>query len=297
MHQVDNETAVSAMPPFEELVRAGWFSKGGQAQAPTYPGADWFNMIQAEGLNLLAAAGLAPNKDDLHQWAEAVRTIAQEKIEDGGFLQASKNLADVASKSEGRNNLDVPSNDEVSQALNSLAEAFAQALSDHENAPNPHPQYATEEDVEQSIGEAIEAHKNATNPHSQYAREEQIGEAIDEHERSDDPHSQYLKKDETPSVPVWVEIIEYQQSSRPNMVYDIPDLAERGYKEVMIVVGRGSDIQPPIIVPIALWSVGALYRAWYDRSPSMVYMLLRSNTEFEVTDQRESGNFKGLFAR
>ncbi|MPW32010.1 hypothetical protein F9L16_23995 [Agarivorans sp. B2Z047] len=181
MHQVDNETAASERPPFERAISPGWFTKGGQAQAATYPGADWFNMMQAEAINLVEAAGLSLDRDDVTQWAKAVVAIAQNEIGEGDFLRANQNLIDVASKVEARENLDVPSNDEVTEALNTLATAFTAALQAHVDDDNPHPQYTTQSQVDQSVSEAITEHKGDEDAHSQYEKEGVASNLIDEH--------------------------------------------------------------------------------------------------------------------
>ncbi|VFS62683.1 Phage Tail Collar Domain [Leminorella grimontii] len=48
-----------------------WFTES----PPSYPGAAWFNIVQAELLNLLDAAGISPQKADLTQLTQAVNSL------------------------------------------------------------------------------------------------------------------------------------------------------------------------------------------------------------------------------
>lgn len=79
MYALDNNSGVAVMPPVKTQLNAPtaphWFTEGGNGVAPSYPGADWFNIVQAELLNVLSAAGLAPNKAQLNQLSVAITTI------------------------------------------------------------------------------------------------------------------------------------------------------------------------------------------------------------------------------
>jgi len=74
MFGLDNTSGVSVMPPIADKLNANplWFTEGGGGDAPSYPGKDWFNAIQAEIVNFIVASGLTPNKTDLTQITQAV---------------------------------------------------------------------------------------------------------------------------------------------------------------------------------------------------------------------------------
>ncbi|STT58458.1 Uncharacterised protein [Klebsiella pneumoniae] len=78
MYHIDNSSAVSEMPPVHPVLftQPRWFTEGGEGIEPTYPGADWYNIIQAEMLNVLSLAGIAPNKNELDQFAQAIRLMS-----------------------------------------------------------------------------------------------------------------------------------------------------------------------------------------------------------------------------
>ncbi|WP_139122643.1 hypothetical protein [Shewanella xiamenensis] len=180
------------MPAFEKEVQRGWFTKGGQGQAATYPGADWFNMIQAEALNLLYAAGVLPDKKKVNQWAEAVAIIASQIADEATsekFLLISRNLADINDKAQARQNLNVPSNNELTTALSQLAQQFSQQLQLHVNAQDPHPQYLLSEEGSQLAQQAISAHKQEANPHTQYVSQNKVNEDIAAHANKTGAHA------------------------------------------------------------------------------------------------------------
>lgn len=81
MYHVDNSSAVSEMPPIGGVFSLPtlWFRNGGEGAAPTYPGQDWFNIVQAELLNVLAAAGIQSDKSDVAQLATAINLLSAPK--------------------------------------------------------------------------------------------------------------------------------------------------------------------------------------------------------------------------
>ncbi|MBO2656062.1 hypothetical protein I6M49_21700 [Shewanella algae] len=208
MHQIDNETTTPEMPPFEEAVIPGWFTKGGQGKAATYPGADWFNMVQAELLNVLVAAGITPDKASLNQLASAITALISNQIGDldlGGFLTRAANLSDVENTASARANLDVPSNPELDQALADLADslslAITNSMSAHLAATDPHSQYMTSPDTSDAISAALAGHKAETNPHSQYATTTALGAAIEAHKTETNAHPASSIETALPGVP------------------------------------------------------------------------------------------------
>ncbi|MFZ7107919.1 tail fiber protein [Avibacterium avium] len=97
MYSLDNESGVAVMPPIKAQKKAPsepqWFTEGGNGVAPTYPGADWFNIMQAELLNILTDAGITPEKTQLNQLTLAIRTLARNEI--GNLPAASGTVAGI----------------------------------------------------------------------------------------------------------------------------------------------------------------------------------------------------------
>jgi hypothetical protein len=64
MYHLDNASSVPDMPAIKPVLftERRWFTEGGDGIQPSYPGADWFNAIQAEMLNVLALANITPDK-------------------------------------------------------------------------------------------------------------------------------------------------------------------------------------------------------------------------------------------
>lgn len=77
MYGLDNASGVNVMPKIAPVGSATplWFTEGGAGLAASYPGQDWFNMVQAELLGILTAAGVKPEKGKLTQLAEAISQI------------------------------------------------------------------------------------------------------------------------------------------------------------------------------------------------------------------------------
>lgn len=69
MFHIDNNSGIPVMPPvrskFSDIPL--FFTEGGNGVSPTWPGADWFNIVQSELLNIVIAAGLEPDKFALNQ--------------------------------------------------------------------------------------------------------------------------------------------------------------------------------------------------------------------------------------
>ncbi|TEW31381.1 hypothetical protein E2R48_00535 [Histophilus somni] len=87
MYAVDNDSGVKTMPeiksPKFNATEPRWFSEGGNGVAPSYPGADWFNIVQAELLNVLKDGGIEPNKTQLNQITTAIRQIVANAVSSG----------------------------------------------------------------------------------------------------------------------------------------------------------------------------------------------------------------------
>lgn len=83
MYHLDNDSGVStfALAPVKSTQRL-WFTEGGHGNAISYPGADWFNMVQAELFSILDDAGIQPDKGRLNQISLAIRKLSEGKVED-----------------------------------------------------------------------------------------------------------------------------------------------------------------------------------------------------------------------
>lgn len=80
MYHLDNASSVPDMPNIKPVLftERRWFTEGGDGIQPSYPGADWFNAIQAEMLNVLALANITPDKTQLDQFAQAIRIFSSD---------------------------------------------------------------------------------------------------------------------------------------------------------------------------------------------------------------------------
>ena len=69
------------VPDLSRLI-AGYPKNGnaGTGEQPTQPGAEWFYMVSSELENLVKAAGLTPDFEDVEQVSSAVQTIIENKI-------------------------------------------------------------------------------------------------------------------------------------------------------------------------------------------------------------------------
>lgn len=78
MFGLDNKSGINVMPPIApaDSQTPLWFTEGGAGLSATYPGQDWFNQIQAELLNVLKAADIAPQKGSLTQLSSAISKLA-----------------------------------------------------------------------------------------------------------------------------------------------------------------------------------------------------------------------------
>lgn len=98
MYFVDNNTAVEVMPPVGAALytKIMWFTESGLGGRATYPGPDWFNIIQAEMMNVVSAAGIELKKSDNTQLTQAIKKI----IANGKYLTIANNLSEIADAGE-----------------------------------------------------------------------------------------------------------------------------------------------------------------------------------------------------
>ena len=89
MYQIDNPTAAAVRPASTAEGEPGWFTGGnpGSNTPATKVDAEWLNMLQAEFLGILEAAGLEPDKASSGQIAAAIQVLV-------GTLAASPSAGD-----------------------------------------------------------------------------------------------------------------------------------------------------------------------------------------------------------
>ncbi|MDF7670227.1 phage tail protein [Orbaceae bacterium ESL0721] len=77
MFHLDNSSGINIMPTVQtkKSQKPLWFTEGGNFNSPSYPGADWFNIVQAELLNVLSEGGITPDKQQFNQLAMAIKKI------------------------------------------------------------------------------------------------------------------------------------------------------------------------------------------------------------------------------
>lgn len=102
MYHLDNTSGVPEMPEPKEQqsVTPLWFGESVEQGGISWPGADWFNIIQAEMLNAVAAAELAPDKGAYNQLAQAIEKLGgrllQEKLSSRDGLKMMGQCANYA---------------------------------------------------------------------------------------------------------------------------------------------------------------------------------------------------------
>ncbi|HDK0627794.1 TPA: tail fiber protein [Escherichia coli] len=154
MFYIDNDSGVTVMPPVSAqrsaIVR--WFSEGDGNNVITWPGMDWFNIVQAELLNTLEEAGIQPDKTKLNQLALSIKAIMNRNA-----LLKKNNLSEIKSagasaQRTARENLDIYDASlnrkglvQLSSATNGASETLA----------------ATPKAVKAAYDKATEADKNA----------------------------------------------------------------------------------------------------------------------------------------
>ncbi len=77
MFHIDNNTGVPVMPPVaaEYSKTTLYFTEGGNGIPPTYPGPDWFNIVQSEMLEILRQANIKPDKNTTNQIMTALKKL------------------------------------------------------------------------------------------------------------------------------------------------------------------------------------------------------------------------------
>ncbi|HBD1789897.1 TPA: tail fiber protein [Salmonella enterica] len=109
MFHLDNNSGISAMPKpaAQQSSATRWFTEGGGNNSPSWPGQDWFNTVQAELLNVLTTAGIAPEKTAFNQLALAIKAIINKDALLKGNLLSEIRAAGASSQKTARENLDI----------------------------------------------------------------------------------------------------------------------------------------------------------------------------------------------
>ena len=94
MYQIDTSTAATTQPAPAAAGTPGWFRDGQPGvSAATELTADWFNMVQAELLAVVTAAGLPPSKTALNQVLTAIQYLISQAV--SGISVSAPTLASL----------------------------------------------------------------------------------------------------------------------------------------------------------------------------------------------------------
>ncbi|HDG1667412.1 TPA: phage tail protein [Kluyvera ascorbata] len=133
MFHLDNNSGVSAMPPLGAVQSSAprWFTEGGGGVPASYPGAAWFNMIQAELLNLCAAYGITPDKANLNQLKLAIEAAVNQRAPLASPAFTGVPTAPTAGQST--NNTQIATTAFVKTALAALVDSSLAALANKQD--------------------------------------------------------------------------------------------------------------------------------------------------------------------
>ena len=108
MYHLDNTSGVPEMPEPKDVqtISTRWFGESMEQGGISWPGADWFNTVQAELLNILANSGIEPKKESFDQLSAAIQVLGdallrpQLREPDGGKRVniGKASVSDVVSK-------------------------------------------------------------------------------------------------------------------------------------------------------------------------------------------------------
>ena len=93
MFHLDNNSGIDVMPRIKQTLSrlVKWFTEGDSQTPPSYPGADWFNIVQAELLNVLKDAEIEPDKAQLNQLSSSIKKmILSEKVKLSSAVNSSE---------------------------------------------------------------------------------------------------------------------------------------------------------------------------------------------------------------
>ena len=82
MYHLDNTSGVPEMPEPKETqtISTRWFGESQEQGGISWPGADWFNIVQAELLAIMQASGISPDKARFDQLSEAIKQYTDKLI-------------------------------------------------------------------------------------------------------------------------------------------------------------------------------------------------------------------------
>lgn len=133
MFHLDNNSGIDVMPPQKQTIsrQQKWFTEGDTQTPPSYPGADWFNIVQAELLNVLKDGGITPSKSELSQLSAAIKNIINKnhiEINDASLMTKGVVKLSSATNSSSETDAATPAaikkiNDEVIITKNIAASA------------------------------------------------------------------------------------------------------------------------------------------------------------------------------
>ncbi|WP_224356996.1 hypothetical protein [Klebsiella grimontii] len=84
MYHLDNVSGVPEMPEPKDTqsISPRWFGESQEQGGISWPGADWFNIIQAELLSVLKESGLSPDKLSYNQLSQSIKSQAKKAAND-----------------------------------------------------------------------------------------------------------------------------------------------------------------------------------------------------------------------
>lgn len=161
MFYVDNNTGSPNMPTLSpaQSNTPTWFTEGDKNKGISHIGQDWLNILQAELLNILAEAGIKPDKGKLNQLTLSIKAIITENafiktnnlkeiFDAGAVAQAAARgylgLGKLATKdSLGAGDVDAVSRTNGGTFENSISVKGAVTARQVNTTPNSYPDFST----------------------------------------------------------------------------------------------------------------------------------------------------------
>lgn len=83
MFGLNNSSGIPVMPALAEKLTENpqWFTEGGNGVEPSWPGADWFNSLQAELINIVLAADIELSPNDTNQLLSAILKLSINQLD------------------------------------------------------------------------------------------------------------------------------------------------------------------------------------------------------------------------